>query len=264
MRTAFLVVLAALLLLPVAFAASNTTVTTTPAPAKERGAATNSHASLFFETPSQASLEFDETWDVAHAPAARQSLDAYFGNGDGKLSSAEVQAIMTASADDMTGASSGIFSIDGGNLTVTIANATIDGADDPAAPLVIHVHQTLAFPTLDPTQPHTLRVTPLATGDVMIQAPPGFVLPATDRVPLRAGTPVDVKIAPPAPPTPSVTATPTPAASPTPSPMPTVSESTAAKPATPPKSFVPAPALVLVTITIVGSALLLQRLRRRV
>ncbi|GEM_PF-6302961 len=185
MQLLCLALAAGVLLAPAAHAQDSNQTPATPTPAKERGEPSSTSYDLDFSTPGAATLRVEQVWDGQRGADFRQSLDAYFGNGDGKLAPDEIGHIQSAAVHDMQNQSLPLLTVDGAAATVQSANVTLEGAEgnvSSADPVKMTHSVVLALP---PQSGDSRAITfhPVWDGHADLHAPDGqvFVLPGTTQ-----------------------------------------------------------------------------------
>ncbi|MEA3200716.1 MAG: hypothetical protein QOE90_2144 [Thermoplasmata archaeon] len=231
---------------------------------KESGIADSATLDVTITDATHATLRLSQTWEGTRAADMRQSLDAYFGNGDGRLSPDEVAKVTAAASHDLVNQTYPGILIDGQPSRVETASVTIDGTDtnDTNVALVLHHDVGLAI-AMAGADNHTFALTPLWNGTYTLRLPAGLSFgdgSGTQTGGLGAGTQLvstfGVASQAPAPATPASAPTPSSAAAPTPTPQEVSGPS-------PPKHRVPAPSAVALLGAIAGAAALAARRRRR-
>ena len=231
--------------------------------AKESGMADHASVDLTILDATSATLKLTQTWEGARAAAMSQSLDAYFGNGDGRLAGDEIAKVTAAASHDLLNQSYPGFLVDAQPSRVTAASVTMDGADanDTTTPLALHHDVTLAL-SEGSDEHHSLVITPLWNGTYTFTLPSGQAFAGgsgTQTGALHAGAQVSVSFGPPqAAPQNATNETQSVVSAPPVSSTPPQEASGA--PPSPPRSIPGAPLAALVAI--LGGVALLARKRR--
>lgn len=257
-RNATLVVLAMLSIIAISGPATAGTV-------KASGVPDSTTLLLTFTNDTSALATLDQNWEGVRGNEMRQSLDAYFGNGDGKLSESEIARIAAAASKDMLAKAWDPLSVDGAAARVASVIVTMDGAlgNQTGTRLVIHHAITLTIPSIAGGN-HSFALASLWNGTYTIEPPAGLALngdsksaPVTGT--LMSGNSVPFTLAPPA-----VVPPPTPVSStPIVTPNESVATTTPSGPLLPAKRGIPGPATLSVALALcVAAALLLARRRR--
>lgn len=130
----------------------------------------------------------EQTWNDDDAKRMRQSLDAYFGAGDGTLSPSDLERIARATEADMRAKQLGWLTSEGvdyliANVSVDFANAT--GPVEATHPLSmthelqLRLNATAASANNTTGATQGLRIQPLWPGELLVQPPPGEQAVAT-------------------------------------------------------------------------------------
>ncbi|MFA5861087.1 MAG: hypothetical protein WDA16_05270 [Candidatus Thermoplasmatota archaeon] len=221
---------------------------------KASGVPDSTALQLSFTNATTILVRLDQKWENARGAEMRQSLDAYFGNGDGKLSFAEISRITAAASNDMRDKTFAPLTVDGAAVRVSNVSVSLSGAEanETGARLSIHHEITLATPPMEGGR-HTIALASTWNGTYSIEPPAGLAVndatsPGPVTGPLSSGTSVGFTIAPPTPPPTIVTP----------------AESVAAPaPVLPVNHNTPGPTVVSVAIAVGLTALLLAWSRRR-
>jgi hypothetical protein len=220
MRTFPILLLVAFMALP----ASPANAALSPAH-KATGVADQATLDVTLTSPTTATLRLDQTWEGMRAQDMRQSLDAYFGNGDKTLTPPEIAKVTAAAMHDMANQSYPGILLDGQPSRVEGVAVTLDGAaaNDTTTPLTIH-HEVQLLETPAAGESHVFALTPLWNGTFAIHVLPGQAFPGgnpTAEGGLVAGNQVLVTFGPAAAAAPTAApAAPTPAAAAAPTPVP--------------------------------------------
>jgi hypothetical protein len=138
-----------------------------------QGTATDADLRIEIESPDRAVATVEQRWDGAAAKSMRQSLDVFFGTGDGVLAESEVERIARATETDMRNQTLPFVSFDGQSSRVRDVQLSFEGAAGQAnasTPLVMkHVIRLDLLP--GDGEEHTLTVDPLWNGTVHVVAP---------------------------------------------------------------------------------------------
>lgn len=232
--------------------------------AKESGVADHAILELTIVDPTNATLRLTQTWEGMRASAMRQSLDAYFGNGDGLLSADEVAKVTAAASHDLLNQSYPGILVDDQPSRVAAANVAMDGAsaNDTTTPLVLHHDVTLAI-AMGSGESHGLAITPYWNGTYTFALPAGQAFAngaPTQSGTLHAGSQVSASFGVPPPATNETNASATP--TPTIVSAPPVTSTPQEASSSPPARVVPGVPLLALG-AIVGGVALLARKRRK-
>lgn len=131
----------------------------------------------------RATAQVEQRWIGKDAASMRQSLDVFFGAGDGTLTEEEVERIRNASQADMVAGSIPFILFDGQPVRVVNATIQMQGAPGSArateAMSMTHLIE-LELASANETTEHTLTVRPIWNGELIVNAPPGWqVISAT-------------------------------------------------------------------------------------
>lgn len=207
----------------------------------------------------------EQHWEGQNAKSFRQSLDVFFGAGDGKLTEDEAARIADATAQDMRNKTLPFVSFDGqsgivSDVTVDLSGA-VGGASSTTALVMRHVIDVELTPAEGDA--HTLTINPIWSGDGEVRVPAGWTVDgeSTATASLTAGSAKTFEIeAGGAGPTDEGAGTPTAGGTPQDSEEPQEATETA-EPGKRPSS-IPGAGAVLATLALVGAAFVWSRRRR--
>lgn len=143
----------------------------------QSGAADTADVEFTLVSPEEATVTVRQEWQGQKAHSMRQSLDAFFGAGDGNLTADEVDRIERASEDDVRNRTLPLFFMDGNPMNVTEVRLEIENASGPVSstqPLTMQHELRLAIQAAPDAQEYTLRVSPLWPGEIRVTAPAGW------------------------------------------------------------------------------------------
>lgn len=159
-----------------------------PSASAANGVATRGDLLIEIESPERAHATVEQHWEGEDARGLRQSLDVFFGAGDGQLTAGEVDNIVFATQEDMRGGTIPYFAIDGNgarvaNVSLTLTDAP--GSAESTAPITMrHVIELALTPGAGPE--HTLTILPLWNGTLTVRTPEGWTVSGTDTADPRA------------------------------------------------------------------------------
>lgn len=160
-------------------AAITITLATLPAAgAQSSGVADEAVVDFTLVDETSATVTIEQRWDGDNAKGMRQSLDVFFGAGDGTLAPSEVEQIAEASEDDVRGQALPLFAFDGAPVKVKEVNISIHNASGPVESFdtVRMTHKLDLELTPAAGENHTLTLSPFWDGRVAIHAPEGMVV----------------------------------------------------------------------------------------
>lgn len=157
------------------------TITLTAVPsalAQNSGVADEAVVDFTLTADDSATVTIEQRWDGENAKGMRQSLDVFFGAGDGTLAPGEVEDIADASEKDIQGQALPLFTYDDAPVKVRSVDITIHNASGLVTSTdTVRMSHKLEL-ELKPAagDNHTLTVSPFWDGRIDVHAPEGVII----------------------------------------------------------------------------------------